>query len=173
MRGSHGEVVLARYVEPRRHTDNDGVLSTAEGVQAAFALGELLSGGYQWRGDRLRWRVRPRQPVPIGPGRDSRPPLSASAPRPGSACCSKPPTATGAPAGVVTPLPISSRAASMGPQQFGLRVQPSQGVEEAPVVVGLEACVSGTRRMRLVGKTAATSQGAAKAPRASRSWSSG
>ena len=47
MRGSNGEDVLARYVELRRHTDNDGDMLTAEGVQAAVALGELLSGGYR------------------------------------------------------------------------------------------------------------------------------
>ena len=47
MRGSNGEDVLARYVELRRHTDNDGDMLTAEGVQAAVALGELLSGCYQ------------------------------------------------------------------------------------------------------------------------------
>ena len=38
---------MARYVELRRHTDNDGDVLTAEGVQAAVALGELLSGDYQ------------------------------------------------------------------------------------------------------------------------------
>ena len=44
---SNGKAGLARYVELRRHTDNDGDLLTANGVQAALALGESLSGGYQ------------------------------------------------------------------------------------------------------------------------------
>ena len=36
-----------RSVELRRHTDNQGDALTADGVQAAVALGKLLSGGYQ------------------------------------------------------------------------------------------------------------------------------
>ncbi len=36
-----------RSVELRRHTDNQGDALTADGVQAAVALGELLSGSYQ------------------------------------------------------------------------------------------------------------------------------
>ncbi len=47
MRRSNGRAVLVRYVELRRHADNDGDMLTAEGVRAAVALGELLSGGYQ------------------------------------------------------------------------------------------------------------------------------
>ncbi len=47
MRRSNGKAALARYVELRRHTDNDGDMLTADGVQAAVALGKLLSGGYQ------------------------------------------------------------------------------------------------------------------------------
>ncbi len=38
---------MARYVELRRHTDNDGDMLTADGVQAAVALGRSLSGGYR------------------------------------------------------------------------------------------------------------------------------
>ncbi|MEE9205902.1 MAG: histidine phosphatase family protein [Acidimicrobiia bacterium] len=38
---------MARYVELRRHTDNDGDVLTADGVQAAVALGKSLSGSYQ------------------------------------------------------------------------------------------------------------------------------
>lgn len=38
---------MARYVELRRHTDNDGDTLTEEGVAAAVALGESLGGGYQ------------------------------------------------------------------------------------------------------------------------------
>ena len=40
-------MVLARYVELRRHTDNDGDVLTAEGVAAATALGEGLTADYQ------------------------------------------------------------------------------------------------------------------------------
>lgn len=47
MRASNRGLLLARYVELRRHTDNDGDMLTAEGVEAALALGELLRGGYQ------------------------------------------------------------------------------------------------------------------------------
>lgn len=38
---------MARYVELRRHTDNDGDQLTGDGVQAAVALGRVLSGGYR------------------------------------------------------------------------------------------------------------------------------
>ena len=38
---------MARYVELRRHTDNDGDTLTEEGVAAAVALGESLGGGYE------------------------------------------------------------------------------------------------------------------------------
>ena len=38
---------MGRYVELRRHTDNDGDTLTEEGVAAAVALGRSLSGGYQ------------------------------------------------------------------------------------------------------------------------------
>lgn len=38
---------MARYVELRRHTDNDGDALTEEGVAAAVALGKSLSGSYQ------------------------------------------------------------------------------------------------------------------------------
>ena len=38
---------MARYVELRRHTDNDGDSLTADGVAAAVELGKSLSGGYQ------------------------------------------------------------------------------------------------------------------------------
>jgi broad specificity phosphatase PhoE len=37
---------MARYVELRRHTDNDGDTLTAEGVQAALEIGRGLAGGY-------------------------------------------------------------------------------------------------------------------------------
>jgi broad specificity phosphatase PhoE len=37
---------MARYVELRRHTDNDGDVLTAEGVQAALEVGARLSGPY-------------------------------------------------------------------------------------------------------------------------------
>jgi len=37
---------MVRSVELRRHTDNEGDALTADGVNAALALGELLSGGY-------------------------------------------------------------------------------------------------------------------------------
>lgn len=38
---------MARYVELRRHTDNDGDVLTPEGVRAALDIGRRLSGGYQ------------------------------------------------------------------------------------------------------------------------------
>jgi len=38
---------MARFVELRRHTDNDGDVLTAEGVAAALRLGAGLAGGYQ------------------------------------------------------------------------------------------------------------------------------
>lgn len=43
----NGKAALARYVELRRHTDNDGDMLTEDGVRAAVALGEVLSGGYR------------------------------------------------------------------------------------------------------------------------------
>ena len=38
---------MARIVELRRHTDNDGDMLTADGVQTAVALGKVLRGVYQ------------------------------------------------------------------------------------------------------------------------------
>jgi broad specificity phosphatase PhoE len=38
---------MARYVELRRHFDNDGDVLTAEGVAAALRLGAGLAGGYR------------------------------------------------------------------------------------------------------------------------------
>lgn len=38
---------MVRYVELRRHTDNDGDRLTAAGVQAAVELGRELRGGYR------------------------------------------------------------------------------------------------------------------------------
>ncbi len=38
---------MARYVELRRHTDNDGDSLTEDGVADAVALGKSLRGGYQ------------------------------------------------------------------------------------------------------------------------------
>ena len=38
---------MARFVELRRHTDNDGDVLTAEGVAAALRLGAGLAGGYR------------------------------------------------------------------------------------------------------------------------------
>ena len=38
---------MARYVELRRHTDNDGDALTAEGVRAALDIGRGLAGGYE------------------------------------------------------------------------------------------------------------------------------
>lgn len=38
---------MARYVDLRRHSDSDGDMLAARGVEAAVALGESLSGGYQ------------------------------------------------------------------------------------------------------------------------------
>jgi broad specificity phosphatase PhoE len=37
---------MARYVELRRHTDNDGDSLTEEGVRAALEIGQQLAGGY-------------------------------------------------------------------------------------------------------------------------------
>jgi broad specificity phosphatase PhoE len=37
---------MARYVELRRHTDNDGDVLTEEGVRAALEIGQQLAGGY-------------------------------------------------------------------------------------------------------------------------------
>jgi broad specificity phosphatase PhoE len=37
---------MARYVELRRNTDNDGDALTAEGVRAALEIGQQLAGGY-------------------------------------------------------------------------------------------------------------------------------
>jgi broad specificity phosphatase PhoE len=37
---------VARYIEVRRHTDNDGDLLTEEGVRAALEIGRRLSGPY-------------------------------------------------------------------------------------------------------------------------------
>jgi broad specificity phosphatase PhoE len=37
---------MARYVELRRHTDNDGDALTEEGVRAALEIGLQLAGGY-------------------------------------------------------------------------------------------------------------------------------
>jgi hypothetical protein len=38
---------MARFVELRRHTDNDGDLLTDEGVAAALRIGAGLAGGYR------------------------------------------------------------------------------------------------------------------------------
>ena len=38
---------MARFVELRRHTDNDGDVLTADGVAAALRLGTGLAGGYR------------------------------------------------------------------------------------------------------------------------------
>jgi broad specificity phosphatase PhoE len=38
---------VGRYVELRRHTDNDGDILTEDGVAAAVALGRSLRGGYR------------------------------------------------------------------------------------------------------------------------------
>jgi broad specificity phosphatase PhoE len=38
---------MAKEIELRRHTDNDGDALTQEGVQAALELGKALRGGYQ------------------------------------------------------------------------------------------------------------------------------
>jgi hypothetical protein len=38
---------MARFVELRRHTDNDGDVLTGEGVAAALRIGAGLAGGYQ------------------------------------------------------------------------------------------------------------------------------
>jgi broad specificity phosphatase PhoE len=38
---------MPRYVELRRHTDNDGDALTEEGVRAALEIGRELSGGYR------------------------------------------------------------------------------------------------------------------------------
>jgi broad specificity phosphatase PhoE len=37
---------MARYVELRRHTDNDGDALTEQGVRAALEIGQQLAGGY-------------------------------------------------------------------------------------------------------------------------------
>jgi phosphohistidine phosphatase SixA len=37
---------MAKYVELRRHTDNDGDVLTPEGVLAAIQIGSRLTGGY-------------------------------------------------------------------------------------------------------------------------------
>jgi broad specificity phosphatase PhoE len=42
-----GKAVMARYIELRRHTDNDGDMLTKDGVRAAIALGKVLSGNYR------------------------------------------------------------------------------------------------------------------------------
>ena len=38
---------MARFVELRRHTDNDGDVLTADGVTAALQIGAGLAGGYR------------------------------------------------------------------------------------------------------------------------------
>jgi broad specificity phosphatase PhoE len=38
--------VMAKYVELRRHTDNEGDVLTPEGVRAAVEIGSHLAGGY-------------------------------------------------------------------------------------------------------------------------------
>jgi hypothetical protein len=38
---------MARFVELRRHTDNDGDLLTGDGVAAALRIGRGLAGGYR------------------------------------------------------------------------------------------------------------------------------
>ncbi len=38
---------MARIIELRRHTDNDGDTLTADGISAAVALGRRLTGGYE------------------------------------------------------------------------------------------------------------------------------
>jgi broad specificity phosphatase PhoE len=38
---------MPRFVELRRHTDNDGDVLSADGVAAALGLGAALAGGYQ------------------------------------------------------------------------------------------------------------------------------
>jgi broad specificity phosphatase PhoE len=38
---------MARYVELRRHTDNDGDALTEDGVGAALDIGQRLAGGYE------------------------------------------------------------------------------------------------------------------------------
>jgi phosphohistidine phosphatase SixA len=38
---------MARYVELRRHTDNDGDRLSGEGVRAALEIGQGLAGGYE------------------------------------------------------------------------------------------------------------------------------
>jgi hypothetical protein len=37
---------MARYLELRRHTDNDGDVLSEEGVQAALEIGRRLTGRY-------------------------------------------------------------------------------------------------------------------------------
>ena len=38
---------MARYVELRRHTDDDGDALSDEGIRAALEIGQGLSGGYE------------------------------------------------------------------------------------------------------------------------------
>jgi broad specificity phosphatase PhoE len=38
---------MARYVELRRHTDNDGDALTEDGVREALEIGQQLAGGYE------------------------------------------------------------------------------------------------------------------------------
>jgi broad specificity phosphatase PhoE len=38
---------MARFVELRRHTDNDGDVLTVDGVTAALRIGAALAGGYR------------------------------------------------------------------------------------------------------------------------------
>ena len=37
---------MAKYLELRRHTDNDGDVLTTDGIQAALAVGQTLHGSY-------------------------------------------------------------------------------------------------------------------------------
>lgn len=39
---------MAKEIELRRHTDNDGDVLTPEGIEAAVAIGRRLSGGYRF-----------------------------------------------------------------------------------------------------------------------------
>jgi hypothetical protein len=54
---------MARFVELRRHTDNDGDVLTDEGVAAALRIGAGLPGGYRLgsppapSGPPRRWRA--------------------------------------------------------------------------------------------------------------------
>jgi broad specificity phosphatase PhoE len=38
---------MARYIELRRHTDNDGDVLSEDGVRAALEIGQQLAGGYE------------------------------------------------------------------------------------------------------------------------------